>query len=259
MANKLKEGLDYFSFDVDFFQDDKIELISAEFGLKGEIIAIRLLCQIYRNGYFYKWGKDESLLFAKRVGNGVTGSFVDEVVMGLVKRSFFDEGVFNSFQILTSKGIQKRFVEGAKRRQEIHLESSYMLVDPSEFKNVNIIVDNVRINSINVNINSQRKGKEVKEGKERKCVKVLDYVSLTPTEIEKLKNDYGEEGYEWIINKLNYYKGSKGAKYKNDYMAIGQWVVKSYQEEKEKSCGKKEKVSARQAMQEAIIEVYGNG
>src|SRR5688572_32635359 len=111
MARTIKAGLNYFPFDVDFFNDDKIELVSSEFGTKGEVIAIRLLCLIYRNGYYYSWGKDESLLFAKRVGNGLTGALVDEVVTGLVKRSFFNERVFNKFKILTSKGIQKRYVE----------------------------------------------------------------------------------------------------------------------------------------------------
>jgi hypothetical protein len=167
MANKLKDGLDYFSFDVDFFSDDKIELISAEYGLKGEMIAIRLLCQIYRNSYYYQWGNDEALLFAKRVGNGVTGALVNEVVVGLVKRSFFDKGVFDSFGILTSAGIQKRYIEAAKRRQVVNINPNLCLIDLSIFKGVNINNGNVYINSENDNINSQRKGKE-KKGEERK-------------------------------------------------------------------------------------------
>lgn len=59
-------GLDYFPMNVDFFEDDKIELIEAEFGIKGSILAVKLLCKIYKEGYFYKWGEDECLLFQRR-------------------------------------------------------------------------------------------------------------------------------------------------------------------------------------------------
>jgi hypothetical protein len=30
--SKYKSGLDYFSFDIDFFNDEKIEFVSAKFG-----------------------------------------------------------------------------------------------------------------------------------------------------------------------------------------------------------------------------------
>ena len=36
MAN-MKIGLDYFAFDVDFFDNDKVEFLGARFGLRGEI------------------------------------------------------------------------------------------------------------------------------------------------------------------------------------------------------------------------------
>ena len=57
MARPKKTGLDYFPFDVDFFNDEKIEAISGEFGIKGEIVAIKLLAAIYRNGYFIEWSE----------------------------------------------------------------------------------------------------------------------------------------------------------------------------------------------------------
>lgn len=130
MARPVKEGLSYFPFDVDFFNDDKIELISAEFGVKGENICIRLLCQIFKGGYYYVWGSDEALLFAKRVGNGITGALVEEVVSGLIKRSFFDKGVFDSFGILTSRGIQKRYLEAKyKSPKKVKFIKEFYLLD----------------------------------------------------------------------------------------------------------------------------------
>lgn len=156
MARPIKTGLDYFSFDVDFFDDDKIQLISAEFGIKGEIIAIKLLCKIYKNGYYYSWGQDESLLFSSK--NGYDNNLVNEVVKRLIKRSFFNEGVFNTHQILTSRGIQRRFFEAKTRAKEVFIFQEYLLIDINEY-NKSI---NVNINSINDNISTQRKEKESK-------------------------------------------------------------------------------------------------
>ena len=112
MARPQKTGLDYFPFDVDFFDDDKLQFVSARFGSKGENIAIKLLCKIYKeNGYYYNWGEDEALLFAKRVGGDIQHSLVNDIVHELIKRGFFDKGMFDTFKILTSNGIQKRYTQ----------------------------------------------------------------------------------------------------------------------------------------------------
>lgn len=163
MARPISTGLDYFNMDVDFFTDDKVELISSEFGCKGESITIRLLCQIYRNGYFYQWGQDECLLFAKRVGNGITGSLVSDVVNGLVKRSFFDKRVFDKFAILTSRGIQRRYLEAKARAKEVVFFREILLLKDNEvFKH-----NNATLIGINDSINTQSKEKKrkVKESK----------------------------------------------------------------------------------------------
>ena len=55
MARPNKNGLDYFPLDVDFLEDEKMLAISGEFSVKGEIITLRLLCEIYRNGYFVEY------------------------------------------------------------------------------------------------------------------------------------------------------------------------------------------------------------
>lgn len=168
MARKNKIGLDYFPLDIDFFDDDKIQLIAGEFGVKGEYLVIRLLAKIYStNGYFYQWGNDESILFAKRVGDGFTGALVNEIVSRLVKRGFFNETIFNSSKILTSRGIQKRYFEACERRKKVDVRSEILLVNPLECDNVNINVIDVDINAIDYNISTQSKVKE-KESKVNK-------------------------------------------------------------------------------------------
>ena len=85
--------------------------------LKGIVITIRLLTLIYRQGYYITWNDDEAFLLAKSVGDNVTASLVSDVVQELVKRGFFNKELFNSFKILTSRGIQERYLEACKRRK----------------------------------------------------------------------------------------------------------------------------------------------
>ena len=155
MARPEEYGLKYFSFDVDFFTDEKIEAISGEFGIKGEIAAIKLLCAVYRNGYFIEWNE---MLKMKLLRNlpGVSPELLDQIINRLVKWGFFDEHLFNSVKILTSRGIQKRYFEAVKRRK-LSCELPYILVNATK---CTINVDNNHASTtINVNNNPTNKSK----------------------------------------------------------------------------------------------------
>lgn len=111
MARPQKTGLSYFPVDVDIFEDEKLQFISAKFGLKGEAIVFRLLSKIYRNGYYIEFDEDVQLLFSKSCGLERNDNATRNVVSELIKRNFFDKTMFEQFQVLTSKGIQKRYVK----------------------------------------------------------------------------------------------------------------------------------------------------
>jgi hypothetical protein len=137
MGAPTKDGIDYFSFDVGFFRDKKVKLIKAEFGAKGLMILLFTLCQIYEsNGYYMQWDKDDCLLMADAVGCGVTPELVSQVMNSCVKRSIFDEELFNVAGILTSRGIQRRFVRAASQRDEIQIVEKYFLLNVNNKKDV---------------------------------------------------------------------------------------------------------------------------
>ena len=159
MARPEKNGLDYFPFDVDFFNDEKIEAISGEFGIKGEIVTIRLLSAIYRNGYFIEWSEMLKMKLLKNL-HGISKELLEQIVSRLVKWNFFNENLFNSDKILTSKGIQRRYEEATKRRKNNECSLFWLLDDINVYNNSQESV-------INVNINTQSKVKESK-GKEIK-------------------------------------------------------------------------------------------
>jgi hypothetical protein len=111
MARPQKQGLSYFPIDVDIFEDEKLQFISAKYGLKGEAIVFRLLSKIYRNGYYIEFNEDVQLLFSKSCGLERNDNATINVVSELLKRNFFDKSMFEQFQVLTSKGIQKRYAK----------------------------------------------------------------------------------------------------------------------------------------------------
>jgi len=169
--SKHKSGLDYFSFDIDFFHDQKIEFVSAKYGMQGELIAIKLLCKIYRNGYYLAWGDDECLLFSKKVGENVSFELAKNVIDELLKRDFFNQDLYKKYNILTSNGIQKRYLEAVKRRKEVFFYREYYLLNHT---NVYIKPQNVYIISLNVDIKQQSK---VKESKVKESIKKERQVS----------------------------------------------------------------------------------
>lgn len=133
MARPLKGGLDYFPLDIDFFDDPKILFVENKFGEGGELVAIKLLTWIYRNGYYAEWNDEICLLFTKKNFSSFKPSFIMAVVEELIKRGFFDESIFNSYEILTSRGLQKRWlniIRRAKRTAEIN--PKYDLISSEE-------------------------------------------------------------------------------------------------------------------------------
>lgn len=129
MARPIKEGLDYFPLDIDFFSDQKIMMTEQEYGPKGGYIAVRLLCWVYKEGYYLKWDSKTALVLAKCVGDGVTGALVSEVVNALVTNEFFDKDLFNRCAILTSAGIQKRWLHIIKQlKRKSVIKSEYKLL-----------------------------------------------------------------------------------------------------------------------------------
>jgi hypothetical protein len=170
--NNKNKSLEYFTIDSNIFDNVKMQHLSARFGLKGEAILVRLLCEVYKNGYFLNFDDDSIVLFARSAGvNSI--DFVKDVINECFKRGFFDKAIFDLFGILTSKGIQQRFVEATQRRTNVNFIEEYLLIDLTEkYKktvNVNINSKNVNINSKNVNINlqskSKSKSKKEEEGK----------------------------------------------------------------------------------------------
>ena len=166
ISRPTKRGIDYFPLDVDFLQDTKIRKIMRSNGTGSIAILISLLSSIYKdNGYFTKWDSDIPFLVADEVG--ASEGAVSEVVNKSVQVGFFDKELYEKYKILTSKGIQKRYMRVAEKRKSIELFREYLLLELVNVDNnsVNVCINSINVynNSINSVVNTQSKEKESKE------------------------------------------------------------------------------------------------
>lgn len=84
-----------------------------------------------------------------------------------------------------------------------------------------------QISELYINVNKDISLEEEGEPKPEK-IKFADLVTMKEEEHEKLIKQFGKEATEWMIKKLDNYKGAKGKQYKCDYRAILSWVVDEY-------------------------------
>lgn len=126
MARPEKSGISYFPLDVDFMRDIKIKKIMRAHGPISVAILIDLLGNIYGDeGYYMRWDDDMAFLVADEVG--AKEDSVCEVVKKALQVDFFDKDLFDNYNILTSKGIQERYLKATERRVNVNIEQAYSL------------------------------------------------------------------------------------------------------------------------------------
>lgn len=134
MARPRKDGVDYFPFDVDFFSDNKIKIVRSRYGSDGIAIYIYLLCEIYRDkGYYLQCNEDTDCLVAAELG--MSTDKVGQIKAYLLGRSLFDDTLFRSAEVLSSKGIQRRFqqaVKGRAAKNPVVVREDLWLLDEEE-------------------------------------------------------------------------------------------------------------------------------
>lgn len=164
MARPLKQGLTYFSLDVDFLRDFKMRKIIRACGISATHVMIVLLSRIYGdNGYYIGWDNESLFLLADEIG--VSEGVVAEIVKKAMQVDFFNADMYEKYQILTSKGIQERFFTAAARRKSISVRRDFLLVPVNVYNN--LVIDDIMSTETELLYTSCNKGKESK-GKKRK-------------------------------------------------------------------------------------------
>lgn len=160
-----KIGLDY--FELDCHMEEKVRLIQAEFGYKSFAIVVKLYQKIYGEfGYYCEWNEDSLLLFMSE--NGVSSceekNYIKEVVAACIRRNIFSEEIYKKYSVLTSAGVQKRYLNAVSKRESVNLKKEYLLISVGKNqKNVAINSISDGINSISSVGNSQSRVDKIKE------------------------------------------------------------------------------------------------
>lgn len=200
MARPTAKGVEYFPLNVNFINDLKVRKLLLSCGAEAIAVLIYLLSTIYKDeGYYVEIHEDEIDLIALDVN--VTPEFVLEVINKACEVRFFDVNLYNNFNILTSKGIQERYLKITERRKNSVVITQFNLVNVyNNSINVNNNSINVDNNPVNVYKSTQSKVKERKEKKSK--VKSLSNDSVKNvylTETEK-RDCMNKKIYELYLN-----------------------------------------------------------
>ena len=168
------DGINYFPVGVNFMEENAMEVIEAKYGIKGSAIVLKLLCKIYKEGYFIHWDEEQCLIFANKAGREVQAAEVQGIIEILFIKGILDRNSYLENGILTSANIQKIWMEATKRRKRDLKALPYLLVndltqqetEAPEGENVTIsqgnVVHDVTVNAKNACNSGQSKVKEKK-------------------------------------------------------------------------------------------------
>ena len=168
------DGINYFPMGVNFMEENAMEVIEAKYGIKGPAIVLKLLCKIYKEGYFIRWDEEQCLIFANKAGREVQAEEVQGIIEILFIKGILDRNSYLENGILTSANIQKVWMEATKRRKRDLKALPYLLVknltlqedEAPEGENVTVnpgnVVHDVAVNAKNACNSGQSKVKENK-------------------------------------------------------------------------------------------------
>ncbi|MCE8615165.1 DUF4373 domain-containing protein [Bacteroides fragilis] len=128
----IYDGINYFPIGVNFMEENAMEVIEAKYGIKGPAIVLKLLCRIYKEGYFIRWDEEQCLIFANKAGREVQAGEVQGIIEILFIKGILDRSSYQENGILTSESIQKVWLEATKRRKRELSELPYLMVRPEK-------------------------------------------------------------------------------------------------------------------------------
>ena len=128
----IYDGINYFPIGVNFMEENAMEVIEAKYGIKGPAIVLKLLCKIYKEGYYIRWDEEQCLIFANKAGREVQAAEVQGIIEILFIKGIMDRNSYLENGILTSESIQKVWMEATKRRKRELSELPYLMVKPEK-------------------------------------------------------------------------------------------------------------------------------
>ena len=229
MARPKAKGVEYFPLDVGFLSDLKIRKIMLSCGASSIAVLIYIFAAIYRDeGYFMNVKDDDIALIA--LDTNLDTDYVKNVINRACEVGLFSFRIYDNFRVLTSEGIQNRYLKITERRKSVKINADINLVNVDMMYtetrvNVAETIVNVAETPVNVYKSTQSKVKEskVKESKEKNTViqndvfstwlNTFGYISSFIKEtLETLTEEYGPEQVVEAIE-ITHDRGKTSIKY----------------------------------------------
>ena len=161
LARPTKTGLEYFPLDVNFLYDIKVRKIIKPLGPEAIGVLVYLLAEIYKdNGYYISWNDDICFLMSDLTG--IDEELIKDVVSKALEVDFFNKDKYKKYNILTSKGIQNRYISATEKRKNTNINDDYII------KNEQISTNEHTQNNSNTKVNSEETGVNVTESTQSK-------------------------------------------------------------------------------------------
>lgn len=158
LARPTKTGLEYFPLDVNFLYDIKVRKIIKPLGPEAIGVLVYLLAEIYKdNGYYISWNDDICFLMSDLTG--IDEELIKDVVSKALEVDFFNKDKYKKYNILTSKGIQNRYISATEKRKNTNINDDYII------KSEQISTNEHTQNNSNTKVNSEETGVNVTETK----------------------------------------------------------------------------------------------
>ena len=234
MARPKAKGVEYFPLDVGFLSDLKIRKIMLSCGASSIAVLIYIFAAIYRDeGYFMNVKDDDIALIA--LDTNLDTGYVKNVINRACEVGLFSFRIYDNFRVLTSEGIQNRYLKITERRKSVKINADINLVNVDMMYtetrvNVAETIVNVAETPVNVYKSTQSKVKEskvkeskVKESKEKNTViqndvfstwlnTFGDISSFIKETLETLTEEYGPEQVVEAIE-ITHDRGKTSIKY----------------------------------------------
>lgn len=120
-------GIVYFPTKAAFFEGAVSESLEAKYGIKGPYLVIKILCKIYKEGYYIQWDEEQCEIFAYKLGREYTKEEVNSIIGIMIEKGFFDKESYEKYHVLTSVDIQRVWMEATSRRKRDLAKLPYLL------------------------------------------------------------------------------------------------------------------------------------
>ena len=238
MARPIREGLLYFPFDTDFFQDKKIRALKGRYDTDGLAVYIYLLCEIYKAGYYIV--SDDDLILCLADDLNISEGSARQIISFLLSRSLLTEikgdKLAKSDTVLTAASVQRRYQEAVKGlRRDVCVKAEYWLLEPED--TLSIIKTCSENNKSGKNEgksgkNGSKSGKnptnKIKENKIKEKENNLSVdrgVFLTDKQLCELQSLSSVGSVETYISKLYEWQKTNGKRCRDPFSTIKKWIA----------------------------------